>query len=207
MKKHVNKSSASLRKNKVDNESNATSALLIGTIALICLFSFTKYAIFIAITGIIFAILSRSKKRKAIAITLNSLVIFFSIFLLATNNAFYILDRSTIEGEWDCKTYNGLTEGKDYVISLNLKGKNNFSWYKYNDYINNRITGTFIYTKVLTNTKIKTYNMELNGTEQYINGENKENIYTAKYKLEINNKHLIMTNIETDNMYSCYKKD
>lgn len=191
---------------KEDNTSNATSSILIGVISVIALLFITKFSIPLAIIGIVFAILSKSKNRKIIGITLNTLVILISIFLLTTNQEFNLLDKYEIQGTWNCKAYNGITESANYVASMNLKSKNNFSWYKYNDYINNRINGTFAYTKLIENNNKNNYSITLNGKNHYINGQSQNDNYIARYKLEIKNNHAIMINLDNDNMYSCYKE-
>ena len=133
-------------------------------------------------------------------------------------NQFYNeLDRGTsdnyVAGKYNCKAYSDSGEDSDYLVRFELNKDNTFMWGKYNDTENNYVKGTYTFTdldKTNGDRSYAYYNVKLNGSEFYKDGEKQDELYESEYEFGITavatKKQGIIMNTRTYNMYYCYEE-
>ena len=201
------------------------ASLVIGIISSVLSFVIGPFVIPLAIVGFCLGIINKDKGAiKITGIILNCIsavigifvLVFFVSFLLMTLIAGSSIDQDPpvdeipVSGFWDCKSFDGAGPSDDYVVTFNLKDDYDFSWYKYDDMLNNYVNGKYTYEDLHKTTETgsyKYYKIKLNSKEFVENGIENPKQFTAEYEIGINENEneAVFLNTETYSMYYCYK--
>lgn len=196
--------------NKKNNSWKNAVSFVIGIVSLVLVFLFQILTMPLSIVGLVFGILAiKENKKYKVGLILNiiSLILAISMFMFYSN-----IPINQAIGTWDCKKFDGVGAGSDYVVTMQLNNDNEFIWNKYNDAKNNHVIGTYEFEDLHKTNYGKTanyYQITLNGEEYVNNGELQSEAYKSKYEMGIlkNTDEAIIINVNTYNMYYCYRSD
>ena len=205
--------SMNLKKQKSSQKDNyGLISLILGIIAIVLVFIYPVFNILIAIIGLVFGIISKTKDiKKTIGIILNSISIAITIVLMIIgvfaiifglsdsgiiNDLYNEFDNSNsnnyIAGTWNCKTMDGLGTADEYTVTMKLNKNNTFVFGAYGDLTNNHAGGTYTYEEEKeknedVNNKYKYFYLKLNGNanDYIIDGKNQNKAFNSEFEIGI----------------------
>lgn len=210
-------------------DSLAMISLILGIVAVILVFLSMPIGIFVAVVGLILALITKIRgKVRGFGIGLNIAVIFISavafIFNVVLspetlNQLYNELDYSTsdnyITGTWNCSKFDGSGADKDYSVTMKLNSDKSFVFGQYGDLSNNHAGGTYTFEDEKTkneNTsngyKYFLIDMTGNSDDYIVDGVKQDRSFNAKFEIGITSvntkKEAILMNYYTYQMYYCY---
>lgn len=192
-------------------------SLILGILAILLVFIYPAFNILIAIIGLVFGIISKTKDtKKTIGIILNSISIAITIILIIIgifaiifglsnsefiNDLYNRYDYSTsdnyIAGTWNCKTMDGLGVADEYSVTMKLNKNNTFVFGAYGDLTNNHAGGTYTYEDEKDkneefNNKNKFFILKLKGNvnDYIIDGVNQNKAFNCEFEIVIESSNL-----------------
>lgn len=138
------------------------------------------------------------------------------VALMVAGGAIYYFTRSSsssaIVGNFNCKSYSGMSDSSSYKVSLRFNKDNTFVYGPYNDLNNNHYKGTYTYEKEDKNMNDMDYYMvTFKGTELMENGKvSDQTDFHAKMEFAMARgkakKEGIVIFTASYNMYYCYEE-
>lgn len=223
---------ASLKKeNKIkEDEGLATMSIIIGAVSLVLSLVLNVAIMPLAIIGIILWLASKTTKKlglvlNTIAIIVGIVVIILLVTLFAASSTItsriknrinQINTESYVQGNWNCKSFDGSGEGSEYIVSMKLNKNGHYVYGKYGDLENNSARGTYEVENLKKKNHsgdYKYYLLKLKVEDYYEDGNHiayGDEGKISKFEIGItetnNQKHGILIGYNSYNMYYCYNE-
>ena len=218
--------------NPKKKETLGTVSLILGIISLALSLFLNILILPVAITGLIFGIVNKTKKGKKIAgIILNAIAILIVVVLIVIavlvfksvdfkdffstlyNELDYSTSENYVSGKYDCTGVDSNTD--KYLVTLHLNEDNTFLFGSYGDLENNYAKGTYTYEdehKTNNTGEYKYFMITFKGEKEdfIVNGEQSDHGFNSQMEFGLSSKnvkkHGVIMFVNTYNMYYCYEK-